>query len=218
MLRNRAADNWRVLLAIADNLGHGEAARCAATKLASNRLDEDPGVVLLGDIRNLFQAWRVDRIASATLVEALLALDDSFWNEWRGPNDDRPPRKLTQGELARMLRPFEIWPRTIWSTQRRRGDNSRRGYLRSQFETAWRAYCPSADTPTHRHRQAKSGICRDRDPTQHAPLIIEVRTSITSVSSYPRALPLFWPLVQASESLDSIAPEAFRRRLESAAS
>jgi len=47
MLRNRAADNWRVLLAIADNLGHGEAARCAATKLSSNRLDEDPGVVLL---------------------------------------------------------------------------------------------------------------------------------------------------------------------------
>jgi hypothetical protein len=25
MLRNRAADNWRVLLAIADDLGHGEA-------------------------------------------------------------------------------------------------------------------------------------------------------------------------------------------------
>jgi len=148
MLRNRAADNWRGLLAIADNLGHGEAARCAATKLASNRLDEDPGVVLLGNIGNLFQAWRVDRIASATLVEALLALDDSFWNEWRGPNDDRPPRKLTQGELARMLRPFEIRPRTIWSTQRGSGDNSRRGYLRSQFETAWRAYCPSADTPT----------------------------------------------------------------------
>ena len=94
-LRNRTADNWRVLLAIADNLGHGEAARCAAIKLASNRLDEDPGVVLLGDIRSVFQAWRVERIASATLVEALLAFDDSFWNEWRGPNDDRPPRKLT---------------------------------------------------------------------------------------------------------------------------
>jgi len=147
-LRNRAADNWRVLLAIADNLGHGEAARCAAIKLASNRLDEDPGVVLLGDIRNVFQAWRVERIASATLVEALLAFDDSFWNEWRGPNDDRPPRKLTQGELARMLRPFEIRPRTIWSAQRRPGDKSSRGYLRSQFEIAWRAYCPSADTPT----------------------------------------------------------------------
>jgi Protein of unknown function (DUF3631) len=120
----------------------------AAIKLASNRLDEDPGVVLLGDIRNVFQAWRVERVPSATLVQALLAFDDSFWNEWRGPNDDRPPCKLTQGELARMLRPFEIRPRTIWLAHRRPGDKSSRGYLRSQFETTWRAYCPSADTPT----------------------------------------------------------------------
>ncbi len=164
-LRNRAADNWRVLLAIADNLGHGEIARCAGMKLASNCLDEDPGVVLLGDIRNVFQARSMERIASATLVEALLAFDDSFWNEWRGPNDDRPPRKLTQGELARMLRPFDIRPRTIWPAQRRPAikavevtcdPNSRpRGG-------------PTVRVPTRRHRHAKSAICRDHDLTQPA--------------------------------------------------
>jgi Protein of unknown function (DUF3631) len=32
-LRNRAADNWRPLLSIADSLGYGEAARVAATAL-----------------------------------------------------------------------------------------------------------------------------------------------------------------------------------------
>ena len=37
MLRNRAADNWRILLAIADDLGHGEAARSAAVALCANR-------------------------------------------------------------------------------------------------------------------------------------------------------------------------------------
>jgi Protein of unknown function (DUF3631) len=68
------------------------------------------------------------------------------------PNDDRPARKLTQGELSRPLRPFEIRPKTIWPPQRRPEIRSRRGYLRSQFEAAWRAYCPPADTPTQQSK------------------------------------------------------------------
>jgi hypothetical protein len=36
LLRNRAADNWRVLLAIAEQLGRGEQARTAAVTLAAN--------------------------------------------------------------------------------------------------------------------------------------------------------------------------------------
>jgi hypothetical protein len=87
-LRNREADNWRVLLSIADDLGHGEAARSAAVMLCANRPDEDPGVTLLGDIRGVFQALGVDRIASSALVKELIGLDDGRWNEWRGPNDD----------------------------------------------------------------------------------------------------------------------------------
>jgi hypothetical protein len=143
-LHNRAADNWRVLLAIADDLGHGEAARAAAIALSANRLDEDAGVILLTDIRAAFDALGVDRIASATLVEALLALEDSLWHDWRGLKDDRPARKLNQSELARLLRPFDIRPRTI----RHADSKTSRGYLRDQFEAAWAAYCPAADTPT----------------------------------------------------------------------
>jgi hypothetical protein len=118
-LHNRAADNWRVLLAIADDLGHGEAARTAAVALCSGHLDEDPGVALLADIRRIFEALGVDRITSLALVEALLALEDGLWHDWRGPQDDRPPRKLSQSELARLLRAFDIRPRTIWPAQRR---------------------------------------------------------------------------------------------------
>ena len=40
-LRNRAADNWRVLLAIADSLGYGEAARAVAIELSANHPNED---------------------------------------------------------------------------------------------------------------------------------------------------------------------------------
>jgi hypothetical protein len=151
-LHNRPADNWRVLLAIADDLGHGEEARAAAITLSANRPDEDPGVVLLVDIRTVFLTRGVDRIASMALVEALLGLDDGAWGEWRGANDDRQPRKLTQSELARLLRPFGIKPKTVWPAQRRPGDRSCRGYLASQFEAAWAAYCSAADTPEHRSK------------------------------------------------------------------
>jgi hypothetical protein len=144
---NRGAQNWRVLLAIADDLGHGEAARAAAIELNANRRDEDPGVVLLTDIRTVFMARDIDRIASLALVEALVGLDDGFWNEWGGPQDDRVPHSLTQGELARMLKRFHIRPSTVWPLHRRPGDRSSRGYYRHQFEAAWRSYCP-ADTPT----------------------------------------------------------------------
>jgi putative DNA primase/helicase len=147
-LRNRAADNWRILISIADSLGHGEDARAAAVALSADRPDEDAGVVLLTDIRTIFQARNVDRIGSAALIEALVELGDGRWAEFRGVNDDRPPRKLTQPQLALLLRPFGIGSRTIWPLQRKPSDKSSRGYLQSQFELAWRAYCFAADTPT----------------------------------------------------------------------
>jgi hypothetical protein len=128
-LCNRPADNWRVLLAIADDLGHGEEARAAAVALSSGRLDEDPGVILLTDIRDMFAALGTDRVPSATLVGRLHDIEDGLWHDWRGPNDDRPPHKLTQGELARLLRAFGIRSRTIWPANRGPGAKSCRGYL-----------------------------------------------------------------------------------------
>jgi hypothetical protein len=146
-LRNRSRDNWLVLLSVADSLGHGEEARAVAVELCANRPDEDPGVTLLADIRTVFVALGIDRISSEALVAALIGLEDGFWGEWRGLNDDRPPHKLSQGELSGLLRPFGIRPRTVWPKQRRPGDKSKRGYYRSQFEAAWASYCPG-DTPT----------------------------------------------------------------------
>jgi hypothetical protein len=95
-----------------------------------------------------FQAGEIDRSEARALVEQLIKLDEGQWGEWRGSNDDRPPCKLTQPQLAQLLRPFGINSRTIWPLRRRLGDKSSRGYVRSQFEQAWAAYCPSADTPT----------------------------------------------------------------------
>jgi hypothetical protein len=90
---NRQADNWRPLIAIADAFGPhwGEAARDAAVTFQKGYNDEDAGVTLLSDIRDIFNARRVDRLASATIVAALNDLADGPWCEWRGVRDDPEP-------------------------------------------------------------------------------------------------------------------------------
>jgi Protein of unknown function (DUF3631) len=130
-------------------LGHDEDARSAAVVPCGKQPDKDPGVLALTHTRTVFHARGIDRITSVALVEALLGTDDGFWSEWRGPRDARPPHKLTQAELAQLLNRFQIRPRTIWPVQRQPGDKSSRGYMRHQFDAAWRAYCP-ADTPTRK--------------------------------------------------------------------
>jgi hypothetical protein len=146
-LRNRQADNWRPLIAIADTFGPqwGRLAREAAIAFARAHQDEDAGVLLLHDIRCIFDQRRVDRLFSEALVAALNDIDDSMWCEWRGPRGDQQPRGLSQGGLAQMLMPFAICPRTIWPADRSPVSKSKKGYLRSQFEGAWRSYC-DADT------------------------------------------------------------------------
>jgi uncharacterized protein DUF3631 len=71
-LRGRAADNWRPLISIALSFGEewGEATRNAAIALESGRADEDLGVQLLRDTRDIFNAELVDRISRAALSQA----------------------------------------------------------------------------------------------------------------------------------------------------
>ena len=151
-LRNRQADNWRPLIAIADSFGPGwgAAARDAAVTFQEEYSDEDAGVMLLTDIRDLFNTRRVDRLASATIVAALNDLEDGPWCEWRGVRDDQTPRRFSQGELARLLAPFGIRSRSIWPPRRDAGSKSAKGYHRWQFENAWRSYCDGDGTAAQR--------------------------------------------------------------------
>jgi hypothetical protein len=142
-LRGRTADNWRPLIALADacSAAWGALAREAALAFAKIEHDEDAVVILLRDIRDMFDAHGVDRIKSRELVDALNAIEDGLWSEWRG-------RKLTPSELARLLRPLHIRPRSIWSGPRGPGVSSAKGYHRADFDAAWRAYCPADEDGT----------------------------------------------------------------------
>jgi len=146
-LRDRQADNWRPLIAIADAFGADWAmrAREAAVFFAGQHQDEDAAVVLLRDIRDIFDARGIDRLPSKAMVDHLTGAD-APWSEWRGIHGNQQPHKLSPGELATLLEPFQIRPRTIRVFAA--GKPTLKGYYRAQFEAAWRSYCNDDVTPS----------------------------------------------------------------------
>jgi putative DNA primase/helicase len=133
VLNDRAADNWRPLLAIADLAGEDwpRTAREAACVLSGEGHDvASVNVELLADIRLAF--GETDVIRSADLVERLAADPERPWAEWsRG-------KPISQKQLARLLGPFLIVSETVHPPDRADG----KGYKRLRFEEAWAAYCP----------------------------------------------------------------------------
>jgi hypothetical protein len=150
LAHNRFGDNWRPLISLADALGWGERAREAMIHFAREYQDADAKILLLTDIRKVFDACGLDRLASKALLDALHAMDDAGWCEFRGARDDQQPHKLRPGELAAMLRDFAIRPRTIWprAAGGKRGASAK-GYTRRMFEEAWARYCTDDGTPAH---------------------------------------------------------------------
>jgi hypothetical protein len=140
-LSNRAADNWRPLLAIADAAGDDWPRR--AREIAAETVDVDQGkrTGLLADIRDVFMAKGVDALSSQELCEALVAMEGHEWAEYR---DGKP---LTKNTLARLLGRDGISPGTI-----RTRNGTPKGYKLSQFEDAFARYLQnppnqSATTP-----------------------------------------------------------------------
>jgi hypothetical protein len=145
--RNRRhADNWRPLISIADSLGYGVQAREAMIHFVREYHDADVRLILLDDIRKVYDAHAVDRLPTKALIAALLDLDDADWNEFRGVRGEQQPHKLKDSELAAMLREFKVMPHTIWPLNRTDESRSAKGYRRAQFEELWRVYCSDDGT------------------------------------------------------------------------
>lgn len=134
-LDDRAADNWRPLLAIADLAGGDWPARArkAALALSSDdtRTDSEIGVLLLGDLRAIFEKRDVDRLASSEILKDLIALEERPWSDWRHG------RPLTARHLAKLLEPFGIKPDVLWI-----GGTTVRGYGKDKMEDAFLRYLP----------------------------------------------------------------------------
>jgi putative DNA primase/helicase len=155
-LHDRAADNWRPLLAIADEAGDPwpQLARTAAITLTRTDTDDAPGIRLLEDIRalSITAPNRSSGIFTKDLLQALHANEQRPWATWtRG-------RPITPHQLSRLLGPFGIpSPRTI-----RIGQKTGKGYRFDDFADAFSRYLPPLTvTPT----QAANSLGFDRHST-----------------------------------------------------
>jgi putative DNA primase/helicase len=131
VLNDRAADNWRPLLAIADLAGDAwpDDARRAACMLSGEEPDGAVNVELLRDIRTAFGDDA--EIRTADLLAKLAADPERPWAEW---NRGKP---LTAKGLGSLLKPFAIISTTVHPSEMAHG----KGYRRGDFEAAWEAYC-----------------------------------------------------------------------------
>ncbi len=145
-LHDRASDNWRPLVAIAELAGWRGPADDAINALCQVEDDESIRVTLLQDIRRLFKDRKADKLSSADIVTHLETLTDRPWPEWK---NDKP---MTQVQLARLLKPFKVKPKSI-----REGEITFKGYILEQFEDVFSRYAPSTDNRTVTPSQVNAG-------------------------------------------------------------
>ena len=158
-LDDRAQDNWRPLLAIADAAGVdlGETARSAAVGLSARRDAEDgsSGVQLLADIQAMFERQGTDRLTSGAMVNALNAMEERPWPDWRHG------KGMSQRSLAALLAPFQVYPGTV-----RIESETAKGYRLDAFQDAFARYLPPLGSDTASQARETVNETAVRDPSQ----------------------------------------------------
>ena len=140
---DRAADNWRPMLAIAGAAGGEWPARARWAAIVLTGIDESDGAAgqLLADLRDLFALNHTERLSSEDVVRALGKMEDRPWPEWY-----RSKEPITRRQLAALLKPFGIHPKKY-----REGTATQRGYLLEDFADAFARYLepvPGAESGT----------------------------------------------------------------------
>ncbi|MFD9413315.1 DUF3631 domain-containing protein [Streptomyces goshikiensis] len=138
-VRDRAADTWQPLIAVADLAGGQWPAlartACALMVAAETEAEEEHpgGARILADIRRVFAAQReADSLTTEELLHHLCQDPEGPWAEWgRGG--------LKPRDLGAMLREFGIRSGNV----RLADGTQRKGYMRHKFLDPWRRYCPT---------------------------------------------------------------------------
>ena len=137
--RDRTRDNWRPLLAIADQAGQEwpRRARESACRLSEQAAQEiSVGIALLQDLRGLFSVTGRSKLGSDEVIHHLHTMDERLWPDWksRGP--------ISAQQVAGLLHPFGISP-VKWKQER----TTYRGYQESDFGDAFSRYLPPEPPP-----------------------------------------------------------------------
>lgn len=169
-LNDRAGDNWRPLLAIADAAGGGwpRLAREAARAMSGSSTDSD-GIreQLLADIREYIhfeligeerrpRPKHLDRVTSAALAEHLASLEGKPWAEWKNG------KPISTNQIARLLSAFDVIPKTIRTETGADGPTAK-GYKADSFAEAFDRYLLPLDPPVQTVTPSQHGENRGCD-------------------------------------------------------
>lgn len=156
-VQDRDADVWEALLAVADAAGGDwpDRARVAAVALVTSARDRTPslGVVLLADLRAVFDKAGVDKLATDVILERLHEVEESPWGDLRG-------KPLDARGLARRLSKYGVGPKVV-----RVGEGTARGYDVADLTDAWSRYLhpgPAADVTDVTASQPAAASTPDR--------------------------------------------------------
>jgi hypothetical protein len=143
-LNDRAADNWRPLLGIADLAGGKwpDKAREAALAMSGEQSPDTERVRLLADIREAF--GDTEGIFTKTLIERLIADPEKAWADYRNGKPMGPKH------IGALLKHFGIISETVSPAEAGVTDpeaKDAKGYKRVRFEDAWASYL-SPQKPT----------------------------------------------------------------------
>lgn len=135
---DRATDNWYPLFAVAKLLGFNwfQDVTLAFQELNSIDREESNAIILLDNIRNIFESEKLTEIHSDKLVASLNTIAYEGVGGDFGVNNDKP---LTKNGLARILKSFDIKSRQIWIN----GSN-RNGYKLDDFTDTFDRYLVSS--------------------------------------------------------------------------
>jgi putative DNA primase/helicase len=154
---NRAADNSRPLIAVAELAGGGwrDRAHKAAVELFGDVEDAvSVRVLLFGDLRELFRRAYSGVLFTREILAALHADETKPWPEWK---NERP---ITDRQLAALLKEHKVKPTTV-----RRSGVTEKGYKLEWFEGAFARYLPALSvTASQSSNTAGSGPIRSVTP------------------------------------------------------
>jgi hypothetical protein len=142
-LHNRTREIWRPLWVIADLAG-GEwpaRSRSAAVALHTAQSHElDHRVLLLADIRGIFEAAKADRMHTKDLLQDLVEIEEHPWRGWWMDSYAGTPKTDAAYRVAKILKEYGIEPETNAFAV---GSVRARGYAKAAFESAWKQYLPA---------------------------------------------------------------------------
>jgi putative DNA primase/helicase len=196
-LHDRAADNWRPLLAIAHLAGGAwpTLAAQAAVALSGHDADEAPlAEQVLADLHAIFHDPATafedparDRVSTARVVELLVALDARPWATY----NTKTGKPATQYQVARLLKRFGVRP-----VKARIDAKPTNCYHRSDLEPVWTRYSlpVQVGTPEQTNETGPESLIAGRNGS---PTGSDLKYAISSINT--GLVPAFRPEAPSGE-------------------